>query len=283
MGKVIGILSIKGGVGKTTSALNLASALSNEYNKKVLLVDTNYSSPTLGLHLGLIDYPHTIHDVLTNKVEIEDAVIAHNFNFDVILGDLLCTRINPYSLRNRLKKVKNKYDYIILDSSPNLNDEMLSTMIASDDLFVVTTPDWPTLSSTMHAIKVAKERGTNISGLILNRVRKKDFELSLKDVELATNVPVLAYVDDTSKILRSLSNYKPFVQDYPKMDASIEFKRLAGAITGKIYDDKRASTLVKKYLFRHSPVSEFNVRRFVLNNRANVTDQKEIDQSKTYK
>lgn len=283
MGKVVGILSIKGGVGKTTAALNIASALSNNFNKKVLLIDTNYSSPTLGLHLGLIDYPNTIHDVLTNKVDIEDAIIAHNFNFDVILGDLLCSRINPYSLRSKIKKIKNKYDFIILDSSPNLNDEMLSTMIASDKLFVVTTPDWPTLSSTMHAIKVAKERGTAISGLILNRVRNKNFELSLKDVELATNVPILAMINDTSKVLKSLSKYKPFVLEYPNIDASIEFKRLAGALVGSLYSDNRLGSILKKHLFRQSAVSEFNVRRFVLNNRANITDQKEIELNKTYK
>jgi len=273
MSKVIGILSIKGGVGKTTSALNLASALANDYNKRVLLIDTNYSSPTLGLHLGLVDYPYTIHDVLSNKVGIEKAVIAHNFNFDVVLGDLLCSKVNPYALRNRLKKVKNNYDFIILDSSPNLNDEMLSTMIASDELFVVTTPDWPTLSSTMHAVKVARDRGTNITGLILNRVRNKNYELTVKDIELSTNVPVLALVRDTDAVLSSLADYLPVVQSKPTIDASIEFKRLAGALQGELYNDTRMTSLFKKFLFRQTSASEFNVKRYVLNQKANIIDE----------
>ena len=273
MGKVIGILSIKGGVGKTISALNLASSLANEYNKRVLLIDANYSSPTLGLQLGLVDYPYTIHDVLNNELEMEDAVIAHTNNFDVVLGDLLCAKVNPYALRNRLKKIKNNYDFIILDSSPNLNDEMLSTMIASDELFVVATPDWPTLSTTMHAIKVAKERGTNITGVILNRVRHKDFELSIKDIEVATNVPILAVVDDTNAVLRSQSSYKPFVDSNPNIDASIEYKRLAGALVGDVYKDKRFGSFLKKVFLRQDSASEFNVKRYVLNKRANIVDE----------
>ena len=54
MTKVIGIIAIKGGVGKTTIAASLASNLVNEYHKKVLLVDANFSAPNLGLHMDII-------------------------------------------------------------------------------------------------------------------------------------------------------------------------------------------------------------------------------------
>ena len=56
IGKVLGLISIKGGVGKTTSVLNIASSLSNDYNKKVVVVDANFSSPNVALHLGSVDH-----------------------------------------------------------------------------------------------------------------------------------------------------------------------------------------------------------------------------------
>jgi len=63
-GKIIGVISLKGGVGKTTTVANLGASLAKDFNKKVLVVDANFSAPNLGLHLGLVDPKTTIHDVL---------------------------------------------------------------------------------------------------------------------------------------------------------------------------------------------------------------------------
>jgi MinD-like ATPase involved in chromosome partitioning or flagellar assembly len=200
-GKVIGIISIKGGVGKTTVVSNLGATLASRFSKKVLLVDGNITAPNLGLHLGLIESGDTLHDVLYNQVPIGNAIQKSSHGFDVLTSSLSPKnsqkgRVNPYKLHNRLSQVKNDYDFIIVDSSPNLNEEMLSTMIAADKLVVVTSPDYPTLSCTMHAIKIAKERKTPIAGLVLNKVRNKRFELSVKDIESATGVPVLSVIND---------------------------------------------------------------------------------------
>lgn len=67
MGKVIGVISIKGGVGKTTVVSNLGATLAYEFGKKVLVIDANFSAANLGLHLGIVDPEITIHDVLAGK------------------------------------------------------------------------------------------------------------------------------------------------------------------------------------------------------------------------
>ena len=180
-GKVIGIISIKGGVGKTTVVSNLGATLSKDFDKKVLLVDGNITAPNLGLHLGILESEKSLHDVLYSQLPIQDAIQKSSFGFDVVTSSLSpkkCQqgRLNPYKLHNRLSQLKDVYDYIIIDSSPNLNDEILSTMIAADRLVVVTSPDYPTLSCTMHALKVAKEKKTPIVGLVLNKVRNKKFQ-----------------------------------------------------------------------------------------------------------
>lgn len=240
-GKVIGIISIKGGVGKTTVVSNLGAMLSRKFDKKVLLVDGNTSAPNLGLHLGLLDSENTLHDVLYSQVPIWNAIRKSEYGFDVVTSALApkkgqTGRMNPYKLHNRLSQIKGEYDYIIVDSSPNLNEEMLSTMIASDKLVVVTSPDYPTLSCTMHAIKVAKERKTPIVGLVLNKVRGKKFELSVKDIEEATGVPVLSVIKDDVKMLESLSKTRPATIARTSRNIDDGYTSLATKLTGEPYE-----------------------------------------------
>ena len=173
MGKVIGIIAIKGGVGKTTISASLASDLANHYGKKVLLIDANYSAPNLGLHMDIVDPETTIHDVLAGKTRISRAVHPR-YGVDVVPGSYSCTKkFNPLKLRDKIAVIKKNYDFIIIDSSPSLNEELLSTMLASDNLFLVSTPDYPTLSCALRAIKLARQRDKHILGIILNKIREE--------------------------------------------------------------------------------------------------------------
>lgn len=253
-GKVLGVISIKGGVGKTTVVSNLGAVLANRFNRKVLLVDGNMSAPNLALHLGITDPDKTLHDVIYDHAHAGDAVIRSGFGFDVLPSALAPgkghqKRINPYKLHNRLLRLRSDYDFIVIDSSPNLNDEMLSAMIASDELVVVTSPDYPTLSCTMHAVKVAKERKTPIRGLVLNKVRNRKFELSVKEIEDATGVPVLSVIDDDVRVLEALSKAAPASLAAPGKGFSVAYCSLAASLAGEEYKDPRIGARIKG-LFR---------------------------------
>ena len=89
MSKTIGIISIKGGVGKTTAVSNLGAVLANEFKKKVLLVDANFSAPNLGLHLGIVNPENTLHDVMDNKVSVHEAIKKHDDGFHVLPASLV--------------------------------------------------------------------------------------------------------------------------------------------------------------------------------------------------
>lgn len=238
-GRVIGVISVKGGVGKTTVVSNLGASLSSTRSKKVLLVDGNFTAPNLGLHAGVIEPENTLHEVLNSNREIKDAIIPTSHGFDMIVGRINSgyppRKVNPYKLHNRLSPLRSEYDYIIIDSSPNLNDEMLSTIIASDELLVVTSPDYPTLSCTMHAVKIAKQRKAQIRGIILNRVRGASFELSKEDIENATGVPVISVIDDHIKVLEAVSKTAPATLCSPYNSASLAYHRLAADIAGEEY------------------------------------------------
>jgi MinD-like ATPase involved in chromosome partitioning or flagellar assembly len=235
MGKVIGVLSLKGGVGKTSSVVGLGSALAS-YGKKVLLIDANFSAPNLGIHLDILEPKKTIHHVLAGEGDFSEVVVEIN-DFHVIPASVFPHKIiDPLKLKGFVEKIKENYDYILIDSSPALNKETLAAMISSDELFVISTPDYSTLSMTLKAIKVAKKQGSPISGLILNKVYGKNFELSLEDVEKTSEVPVLAMIPHDINILKSQSQFIPPVNFRPKSDVSIEFMKLAGCLVGEKYN-----------------------------------------------
>ncbi|MFH1425263.1 MAG: AAA family ATPase [archaeon] len=246
MAKTIGIIAIKGGVGKTTISASLASDLANHYNKKVLLIDTNYSAPNLGLHMDIVEPKKTIHQVLDRKVSIKKA-IHKKFGVDVIPGDYIYNnKINFFKLKDKLKTIQKNYDFVILDSSPSLNDELLSTMLISDALFVVTTPDYPTLSCSLKAAKLAKQRGKPIAGLILNKVRDPKYELTLKEIEQAADIPVIAKIPDDKYTARSTFTRIPTTVYHKKCPFSKELSRLSATLA---QENKKLSLLKRIFPF----------------------------------
>jgi MinD-like ATPase involved in chromosome partitioning or flagellar assembly len=135
---------------------------------------------------------------------------------------------------------------------------MLATIIAADKLFVVTTPDYPTLSATMHAVRVAKQKKTPIAGIILNKVRKKKFELSIQDIEDAAQTPVLAILPDDIKMLEALSHTKHIAEHAPKRDIAYEYRKLAGCIIGEEYYDQRFKRKIKRLFRKDLPKDQVN-------------------------
>ena len=257
MGKVIGVISLKGGVGKTSTVVSLGQAISS-FGKKVLLVDGNVTAPNLGLHLKVVDPVVTLNKVLCNKANAGDAIISLG-NFDLLPASLFGKdKVSPLKLKDRIKHLKRKYDVILVDSAPTLSEESLAVVLAADELLVVTTPDHPTLSTTIKSIKLAKQRGTPISGLVLNKVHNKNFEIPLKDVEETAEVPVMAVIPHDVKVLKALSEFEPYTANYPKSEGAEEYMKLAGMLIGEQYKPFR----VKRFLRKISPKPQ-DVNRLV--------------------
>jgi len=233
MPKTIGIIAIKGGVGKTTISAALATDLVNNYKKKVLLIDANFSAPNLGLHMDILQPNKTLHDAMINKVHLS-STIHNRFGVDVIPGSYIFNiPLNPLKLRDKIRNIKNEYDFIILDSSPSLNEEVLSTILASDILFVVSTPDLPTLSSTIKAAKLARQRSRPIAGIIINKIRDPYYELTLKEIERITEIPVIAKIPDEKMAARSLFTRIPIPLYKKSSKFSKEISALSAALTNK--------------------------------------------------
>jgi MinD-like ATPase involved in chromosome partitioning or flagellar assembly len=236
MGKVIGVVSLKGGVGKTSSVVSIGAALS-ELGKKVLLVDGNFSAPNLGLHLDILEPKKTLHHVLNDEADIDEAIHeAHGM--DVLPSSIFHNySIEPLKLKNKLRSLKKKYDMILIDSSPSMDRETLSVISASDELLVVTTPDYSTLSMTLKSVNLAKKKGTPILGIILNKVHNKNFELSLEDIEKTSEVPVMAVIPHDLNMLKSQAHFLPSVYLKPRSSGSTEYRKLASTLVGERFKD----------------------------------------------
>lgn len=254
MAKIIGVVALKGGVGKTSCTANIASALAR-LGKQVLAVDANFSTPNLSYHFGLLQPEGDLRKVLSNKVKPQSAIYEYAKQLHVL--PMASSRAPPsdvFALKKKLADVSQWYDYIMIDASPNVHSEVIHAIAASDELFIVTSPDVPTLSATVHAVRVAKRKGTPIRGLIVNRVRGKTFELSIDEIEEATGVPVLGLVPDDDRMLEAVSK-GVVVHDVRSGDAKFEFEKIAAFIAGIDYKDPRLWQRVKS-LFGQNRIDE---------------------------
>lgn len=234
--KVIGIVSVKGGVGKTSVTSNLGAVLAEHFGKKVLLVDANFSAPNLGMHLGVVEPEVTLHHVLDGKQHIFTSVHDFEEKFHFIPASLQYPKKISYdSFKNKLRQFSGKYDYILIDASPS--HEIGATIDAADALLVVLSPDFPTVSTTVSTVRLIEKSKKPILGLVLNRVHKKKFELERKDIEETLGYGILSILPEDKKMMKALSQMRPYALLYPKKKLTKGYVSLAGEITGEHIKD----------------------------------------------
>lgn len=148
MGRMIAVANQKGGVGKTTTSINLSACLA-EKGKKVLLVDIDsQGNTTSGLGLEKNELEKTIYEVLREEISVEDAIveiedcfgnlflIPSNRNLAGAEIELITSENMQYILKEKLAPIKDQYDYIILDCPPALGMLTVNAMTASDSVLV---------------------------------------------------------------------------------------------------------------------------------------------------
>lgn len=226
------VASQKGGVGKTTIAVNLAVAL-RLMGYRVLLMDLDYSNPSVGFHLGLEDVNAGLRAVLAHKVKAKNAIVVHS---PTGLHVLSCeTGVNPgipnfANLRSTLLEVnKMDYDFVIKDTPPGpVPLELFKTFKGVDNLDVLTVI-MPTNASCASAIRLTKA----IAPLrldhkyVVNHERYKPYELSVREIEDATGDSIYAAFPEDETVPEGIASHIPAYMLKPRCEFSREVRELA--------------------------------------------------------
>lgn len=241
MKRIIVITSGKGGVGKTTTAINLGAAL-NHFGKDVLIVDANMSTPNVGIHLNSPEVPISLNHVLNDKAHLIDSVYEHESGVKIIPSSLSMKelkKIKPEKIKNLKKDFQKISDYIILDSAAGLGNEATSAINAADELVLVTNPEMPAITDALKAIKLAEEMKKPITGIIITRVRKNKSELSAETVKEMLEVPILGMIPEDEVMQFALRQKNAVLHTHPKSKPSRAYKEIAAKLIGEYYNSDK--------------------------------------------
>jgi septum site-determining protein MinD len=232
MAKFITVLSGKGGVGKTTSSINLGLALS-KLGADVIILDGNLSSPNLSVHLGNTYFPTTIHDVMHSNQPIQNAIYETKLGFKIIPADIAVDSmrmINFDKLKSSLQDLHLLADYVIIDGSPGLGRETTQLMNMSDSILVIANPDRASVVDAKRLLEFSSRLKIPVMGLIVTKYKDNKNMIDSDHMEKYLEMPILSKIPHDDRFEKSLNQKTPFLELYPGRKATREYMNLARRI-----------------------------------------------------
>jgi septum site-determining protein MinD len=239
MGRVISIISGKGGVGKTVSAINIAASL-NKAKKNAVLVDCNFTTPNVALSLGSPIVPVTLNHVLAGRKKIYEAVYQHYSGTKIVPSSLSLKALKNTNLENlprALKDLKRFSDIIIIDSAAGLGREALLSLENADDVVIVTNPEMPAVTDALKTIKLAEQMNKNVLGVIVTRVRYDNKELKIENIANLLEKPIIGIVPEDDHVRESIMVRDAVVHTKPRSKAARSYSRIAAKLMGEEVED----------------------------------------------
>lgn len=231
MGEIISFSSGKGGAGKTFCSVNTACELASKgYKVLIFDIDINCSNVFIMLH---VKPENKLQEYFEGNTELEECIVESNFKVDVISAGVNIQRFiqfeNDYNLTRLSEdviKLKDKYDYIIIDHPAGISQIMMKFYALSDSIVLIANPEVTSLTDLYRLMKIlyVGEKINKIY-LIINKVKNIDWAINLykeivritKSFSLPINLKLLGPIlFDEEKVLASVQKRTPFIHLYPK-------------------------------------------------------------------
>ena len=217
MGKIIAVANQKGGVGKTTTSVNLSAAFA-EMGKKVLLIDCDpQGNATSGLGIEKDGLELSIYDALINDTPMEEIIIQTQFGLDVVPSvmdlagaevELVNLEDKQYRLKKAVELVKEKYDYILIDCPPSLGHVTLNALTAADSVLLPLQCEFYALEglsqllSTVQLVQEQLNGDLRIEGLVLTMYDSRTNLAEQVVEEVKTHFPDMVYATKIPRNVR---------------------------------------------------------------------------------
>ncbi|PSP57154.1 ATPase [Halobacteriales archaeon QS_1_67_19] len=239
---VYAIASGKGGVGKTTSTINLGAMLADG-GHSVVVVDTDLGMANLADFLEFEIEPPTLHEVLAGEADSEAAVDEAPGGIDVLPSatDIEAfTKSDPANLDDVVAALREAYDYVLLDTGAGVSYDTLVPLALADAVLLVATPDVASVRDTAKTGELAERVETEVAGAVLTQ--RSSNILNADDVEETLSTDVLAVVPEDEAVPMGIDAGRPLASFAPNAPAGRAYRTLAGVVTGEVDPDPEFET-----------------------------------------
>lgn len=258
LGKVLTVFSPKGGVGKTTTSVNLALSLAANSQRKVCLVDMDLAFGDVAITLQLFP-THSIEHLIGSEDTldfplVEGVLTAHDSGVMVLAAPSLPDardRVTGALVSRVIKTLQEQFDYVVVDSAPTFDEQTLTALDGTDECVIVATLDVPTLKNVRVALDTLDMLSLVLGHrhLLLNRADDQ-VGLGADKVESILGMEVAARLATSMDIAAATNAGQPIVLSSPDHDSSRVVRALASRLTGESLDQTEAEAPATGRRFR---------------------------------
>lgn len=233
MGVVIGVVSGKGGVGKTVLTLNLAAAL-QDMGYSTIVLEGNVTSPTSSIYLGYLPVERTLNRVLRGEISLDECVLQHPSGIRLVTTSLNVSELtDDFSrLSEVVEALKPRCDILFVDGAAGLGPEAIHAMEWADNVLIVTNPEIPSVIEALRAVRIVRGLNKKLVGVALNRYNPDKHQMTEQEVELILELPVVVRLPEDDLFSEATAAGVPLVKYKPGASTSVQLYQFAAKMVG---------------------------------------------------